>query len=127
MIRKIVKTYSTTYVYQLSGGASVASAIQWICSLVNPQTIVTDRIVLRDTQRRNDEGNTTVEVFLPLNVEDILEQVRRLDTDSITLSGSLQQIPLAIHLSLQTFQVGIAMDNASLMDADLLEAALHLR
>lgn len=126
MIRKITKTYATTYVYPIPGDGSVEFAVSWICDLVNSQTVHAKMIVLRDTQRRSDEGNSTVEVFPPLDSKSIQQQVRMLDTDAITLSGKLQQTPLSIHMDLKALEVGIAMDNAALLEAAQLEAVLQL-
>lgn len=126
MIRKIEKTYTTTYVYKLSDDTTCASAVEWICGVVNSECISTKKIVLQDKQRGSDEGNLSVEIFPPFVAAEILEQIVRRDIDCIVLSGLLHQIPVGFNLNLRSFEVGVAMDNPPALEVELIETVLQL-
>ncbi len=126
MFEKITNRYTTTYLYRNPKERSWISAVEWFCSLVNTQTVKAEKVTLRDTQHRNDEGNLSVEYLLPLDSAEIAEQISVRGIDCITVSGLLGETSLAISLDIKTLEVGIAMRNAVLLDEATLETALHL-
>ncbi len=98
-----------TYYHSSDAVRDIASAAGFISKAALHPDIDAHYISLRDLTHRSDEGNTSVQLNVPVSAEDIIKEVEKRDIDRIFMMCVCNGIKTGIGVDLSDYRIAVSV------------------
>lgn len=114
------------YIYEFLREHNYREVAHWLCRIVNFEIVKTEVITLRDTERRSDEGNLTIQFEPPLDEDKIVQEMSKRDLDRIEFDGLFRRAPILVSFNLRNYEIRIGIYKDHLIDIHYIEKEFGL-